>query len=548
MIRRRFDLLTTVLMATALATAACAGSDLSTDDGVGEDLDGDGKADSTVPNVPNANLNGIWDTKIGGAAAADIVISSWSEIGIELAIDGKPRKVTRSGNKLTGEGITLTVKPKGLGQMDDAIEGKIDGKTTKLVRDVEVKDELAIDLPGNKPYRKWLREDLTPAAQLDRESYVVMDAARILDWMDDTVLYKANSFQRKYMKGGTAAERNAHFKQMVEEFDGLVTTPRAVISDPRFTNAVKAHLKDTSLTGLALVNFNLYFTTAAGRALRMTFDDDAMAYFITDRPVRAEKLGLVVMDTPTHGPLASTFGRQLLDLADMPASDHALYVDAMMALLTKTDEEPTRRLSGMGKSALVDWFAVMAIEDYRGEAFANDSLAWGYNLTNIQFYGLVAKALARPGRMDANGKPIVGQVIVDGELRPGDASYADVLNGGNDMQEFPDIAELKGKATAWLRSAHPAVVAEVEAAFAGVVPVADLPSQTEGDIFHFICAQLYDSEDRSEGITATQARRINAAVAALFTALRDDSAAFEAYLLGNGLTASNQPAERATGF
>ncbi|MBI3181917.1 MAG: hypothetical protein HYZ28_07210 [Myxococcales bacterium] len=127
--------------------------------------------------------------------------------------------------------------------------------------------------------------------------------------------------------------------------------------------------------------FGMYFPTSAGRSLRLPITSDSTAYFITDRPVRAERIGLVVMDTPSHGPLASTFGRQLLDLGEMPASDSPACARAMMDLLAKSD---------------------------------------------------VSRA---------------------GQLRPGDPSYADVLNHGNDMQEYPDMARLKTLTT---RSNDPA--------------------------------------------------------------------------------------------
>jgi hypothetical protein len=364
--------------------------------------------------------------------------------------------------------------------------------------------------------------------------------------MESTVLFQAGSFQRKYMKGANRAEQTQNFLDMIDEIDGIETTPRSIISDVRFTSAVKSHLKDDSLTGLALVNFNLYFTTGAGRALTMPITDDAMAFFITDRPSRAEKLGLVVMDTPAHGPLASTFGRQLLDMSEMPAVDNHNYTQAMMDLLVKSDPTSAGALSDPGKSALVDWFAVMAIEDYRNVAFGLN-LGWGHNITNTQFFGLVARALARPGATDSAGHPVIGQVIVGDELRPGDPSYADVLNGGNDMRELPDMAKLKKLTTKWLRAAHPDVVAEVEAAFEGVVPaVEDLRAQQ--DVFHLITAQHYDSKNRQEKLTGAAADRAVRAVVALVDVMSSDSAALEAFILTQGIRKSNKAAPKSTGF
>src|SRR5690242_19064671 len=128
----------------------------------------------------------------------------------------------------------------------------------------------------------------------------------------------------------------------------------------------------------------------------------------------------------------------------------------------------------------------MTIEDYRGVAFGNPDLGWGYNMTEVQFFGLVARALARPTQNDSTGKPILGQVIVGSQLKPGDPSYADVLNGGNDMQEYPDMARLKQLATAFLLRDHPELVQAVYDAFAGVVPKDQADYRAQSDIFHYI--------------------------------------------------------------
>jgi hypothetical protein len=533
-------LLSALLVGSAFTACVDAGVD------EGEDLDGDGKADGTQTGVSADNLNGLWDGKLGTANLNDAVIRSWSSVGIELQVGDKVYKLTRTSNTLKGEGVELSIVANGPGQRDDAMTGKIDGKTVKLARDIDVKDEIVAELPGDRPWRVFLHETLAPLAQQDRESYVVLDAAKIKEFMHDTVLFKAGSFQRKYMKGSTRAQQNAEFDKMIDDMDGLETTPRAAIYDPKFSSAVKAHLKDTSLTGLALTNFNLYFTTGAGRSVKLPLTDDAFAYFITDRPSRAEKLGLVVMDTPSHDPLASTFGRQLLDLGEMPAADTVTYGKAMIELLAKSSSKSVPSLSGTGKSALVDWYAVMAIEDYRGTDFGNPDLGWGYNLTNAQLYGLIVRALARPGQTDSAGKPVVGQLIVGSQLRPGDPSYVDVLNGGNDMQEYPDMAKLKTLTTKWLRSAHAAEVTEVEAAFAGIIPAAELDSSAKTDIFHFITAQFYD--ERIAGLKGAAADRAVTAVTKLLEAMTRDSAALETYLLTQSITKSNEAAPKATGF
>ena len=53
----------------------------------------------------------------------------------------------------------------------------------------------------------------------------------------------------------------------------------------------------------------------------------------------------------------------------MPSADTAIYARAMMELLAKSSNASASQLSGVGRSAITDWYAVMAIEDYRGVAF-----------------------------------------------------------------------------------------------------------------------------------------------------------------------------------
>jgi len=387
-----------------------------------------------------------------------------------------------------------------------------------------------------------------PEAQRDRESYTIMHTTEMSTWLHSCELYKHQSWQSKYMAGSTYAERNAAFAKIVSAVSNIKTTPRQMTHESKFTSAVTANLKDPSLAGLAISTFGMYFTTAAGRGLRMPITPDSTAYFITDRPTRAQLIGVVAMATPLHGPLASTFGRQLLDLGAAPAADSAAYARAMMALLVKSDATPAQALSGTGRSALTDWFAVMAIEDYRGVAFGNPELGWGYNMTNVQFFGLVARALARPTQKDSAGHAIAGQVIVGTQLRPGDPSYADVLNSGNDMREYPDMARLKQLATAFLNAKHPDAVVAVKNAFANVVPFAQADFRAQSDIFHYITEQFYDDQGRTKNLTGAAADQAVTAVGNLFDVLNSDSAGFEAYILTQGVTKSNTAAPKSTGF
>jgi hypothetical protein len=138
---------------------------------------------------------------------------------------------------------------------------------------------------------------------------------------------------------------------------------------------------------------------------------------------------------------------------------------------------------------------------------------------------------------------------VGGELRPGDPSYADVLNHGNDMLEYGDMSRLKTLTTSYLRERHPELITAVESAFSGIVPSYELDSRARVDVFHFICAQLYDSRGRTAVLkNQAQAQRAVTAVVALFDTLNAESAQLETYLLAHGLVKSNVAAPISTGF
>ncbi|HEY5949674.1 MAG TPA: hypothetical protein VIV40_29470 [Kofleriaceae bacterium] len=535
------------LAALLHSVPACV--DDSPDDTTGEEEDFDDKSDGALPVVTDDNLNGQWIATVNGVKQTDDdVVESWSSIGIRLHVGTKVYQLSRSGDKLTGTGVSLDVKPNKSGVRDDVLEGTVDGATVKLARDTRVKPSITVTFPADRPYRTWLVDTIMPLSQQDRESYIKMNASSMLSFLTDCELYRHGSWLRQYFKGATWAEQSQSFKNVVYAMDGLTTTPRQITSNYKFSQTLQANLSDPSKMGLAMSTFGMYFTTAAGRSLRMPITSTSSAYFITDKPKRGALLGLVVMDTPTHHPLASTFGRQLLDLGAMPQEDSRTYVRSLMELLAKSDNHTASALSGVGQSALTDWFSVMAIEDYRGMAFGSPNLGWGYNMTNVQFFGLIARALARPGAVDSTNNPVVGQVVVGSELRPGEASYADVLNHGNDMQEYPDMSALKIQATNFLRAKHPQEVAAVEAAFATIVPKSQADWRAQQDIFHYITAQLYDSQGRTANLKGAVADTAITAVVALFDALYNDSAAFEQYLLAHGFTKSNVAAPKSTGF
>lgn len=501
--------------------------------------------------VYDDDLNGLWLTTVDGQQESGVsVIESWPAVGIRLTERGTVHSLTRDGETLTGTlpAVSLAIQPNGYGVFDDKLAGSIDGHSIELARDTRNKAPITLKLPGDRPYRQFLAEQLVPLAQQDRESYTTFYGWKVAEFLKSCELYKTGAFQWKYMKGATLSEQSYNLLSIAYAMNYVKTTPRRLTKEKKFVDAVKANLKDETLAALAISTLSMYFSTGAGRSIRIPIGGDSMIYFITDRPSRAERIGLVAMKTPTHGPLASTFGRQLLDLGAMPPSDDPIYTRTLMEMLAKSDAARAGQLSGVGRSALTDWFAVMAIEDYRGVAFGWPTLSWGYNMTNVQFYGLLTRALARPGTTDSAGSPVIGQVLVGNQLRPGEASYADVLNHGNDMQEYPDMANLKRLATQYLREKRASHVAAVEAAFANVVPPAELGSNAKADIFHFITAQLYDSKGRTANLKGPAADVAIEAVSALFEVLRQDSAALESFILSKGYTKSQEPAPKSTGF
>lgn len=508
--------------------------------------DGAESADEEL-GVARDDLNGLWITEQGGVASPSAsVIESWPAVGIRAVIGGNEALLTRTGQKLksTSAGLALVIHPNAPGAADDVLDGTAFGQPVRLVRDTAPKPPITIALPKNVDFRSFLVDQIAPAAQRDRESYTVMHSQEISAFIHSCEAYKRHQWQYSYMAGADVAAESAALENIIDAVDGLSTSPRQLIHEPAFSNAVHANVRGDFLYGRAVSDLGLYFSVAAGRSLRMPVTNDARIYFITDRPDRAEKLGLVVTETPTHGLLATTFGRQLLELAGLPATDDGVLARSMMEMLTRSDATRATQLSPGGRSVLTDWYGVMAIEDYRGVAFGHPDLGWGYNFTNAQLFGLVAKALARPAAVDTKGKPVVGQVIVGTELRPGDGSYADVLNDGKDMQEYRDMAYLEYLAGSYLLSAHPSAVHAVTDAFAGVVPYAELDERGKRDVFHFVLAQLFDTQGRAKNLTADAARRATNGMGVLFDLLRQESAQLETYILQNGFTKSSEHAPK----
>ncbi len=526
--------------AAAAAFAGCASPEEAADEVVDQGL-----------TLHREDVNGLWRLHRGASTTSeDAVFEAWPAIGVRLDLGGARYSLTPSGSHLSASSPlawALTTHPNDDGYADDVVDGTLAGVPVRFERDVAPKPPITMTLPGDRPFRPFLVDQLALAAQRDRESYVVLHTASVRSFLHDCVLFQRGTWQYKFMAGADRPAETAALENVVDAIEGATTTPRLLLHEPRFADAVKANVRAPFLASYALSELGLYVSTAAGRSVHIPIGNDALIYFVTDRPDRAEKLGVVVTKTALHAPFASSFGGQLLDLASMP-DDNALYARTMMDLLGRSSAARAAQLSPAGRSALTDWFGIMAIEDYRGVAFGHPNLGWGYNFTNAQFYGLVVRALARPGASDSAGRPVVGQVIVGNELRPGDPSYADVLNKGKDMQEYPDMAALKQLATGYLLERHAAEVDDVVQAFAGVVPASDLDDRARYDVFHFIAAELYDTAGRTANLTPSAANAATAAVGRLFEILDQESAALEAYILDNGVTKSSERAPKANAF
>jgi hypothetical protein len=401
---------TFALALTTLTLGACADAVDPEDDF--ED------SEEAVTVVSDDDLNGIYDVTIDGVEAPDAVIESWPAVGIRVTMNGKVYRMTRSGDRLTTTAGALDVHVNGGSVRDDSLSGTLDGTQVELVRDTTTKPVQTLTFPGDRPFRAYLEDVITPAAQLDREGYRYYSSTKVGTFLRNCVLYKSGSWPRKYMKGATLSEKYTNFNQLIGAVNALRTTPRRLTKEYKFYHTLSDLISDPSLTGLAMSSLGMYFSAGAGSSLRWQFTPTSSAFFITDKVTRAERIGVVAMDTPTHDTLASTFGRQLLDLGMMTDADAPIYARSLMELLAKSDNRSVAQLSGVAQSALTDWYSVMAIEDYRGMTFGFPSLGWGYNMTNVQFFGLIAHSLARPGQVDSAGKPVIGQVIVGSQLRP----------------------------------------------------------------------------------------------------------------------------------
>src|ERR1051325_6190511 len=120
-----------ILLASTSLLGACIEA---SDDMEDPDLeDADSKADGTTgPQVTVDQLNGQW---LAGSVMPEMTIDSWGAIGIRIHIGANVVTLTRTGDQLTGDGVSLTIKPNKSGIRDDSMDGTINGTKVTLKRD-----------------------------------------------------------------------------------------------------------------------------------------------------------------------------------------------------------------------------------------------------------------------------------------------------------------------------------------------------------------------------------------------------------------------------
>jgi hypothetical protein len=561
------------------------------------------------------DYNGVWTVRLDGQAQTDTALTeSYRPGGTAITLRLKERVVPlkRDGNTLTAgatdngivdnlpgttppatspDDVRLTVS--GLqtkDPTDDRLTGTFFGQEVELRRDTRAKPPIVLRLPGDRPWVRFMREVLIPKTAEDRETYHRFQHAEAKRFLTSCQLYRTDYWLRKYMKGGASEQGKRSFDAIIRGMNGLTISPRSISSSP-FGGILRSNMAPAAMESYALARSGLgmYFSTAAGGAVRIEVTDnrDCVIYYITDRRANS-KNGLVVMDTPAHPPLASSFGRWLLDFSHMDYADDLAFSRALLETMVISSSRSANQLtSPSGRSAYTDYLGVMAIEDQRGVMFANDDLSWGYNMTSGSFTALIARALShgerRTGpdlvailgdttknrnlaqRLELTGREeLATQVIVESfdggpELRPGECSYFDTLNGaddvlagegisgGNDFQEGRGMSTLRRLTTKWLREKHPQLVTAAEQSVAMFIPQDELASRSKEDVFHLLCENFFEHE-RFSRVTPAQGRKIITSAMALVQTIREQSRDLEAFILANGVTKSTEWAPRASGF
>ena len=403
------------------------------------------------------DLNGLWTLTLDGQAKGTALSESYYGVRFRILPDGKPVYLVRDGDVLTldpdAEGNTgiATIVGGGSGgannaagsqvkltiagldtkkTSDDKITGNWFGKQAVFIRDTSVKPPIEINMAGgvgDRPWVRFMREVLIPKSAEDRESYHKFDRQAGGAWIKGTELGSKNYWVTKGWIKSPAA-----FEEVFQLYHGTLNTPRNILST-KLGTVVKERMREDKKgeLGLALSQFGMYFSTASGGAVRLivTSNRDSIVYYITDRRAH-ERTGLVVNATPTHKPLASSFGKWQNDAGEMTLDDDEPYDRAVLELMVKSNTSSMNQVSGTGRGAFTDYFGIMAIEDQRGVMFGNDGLDWGRNMTEASFIISIIRSLGhgefrkvpvyRPGpEKTITDEPLAGlKASAEGQLEP----------------------------------------------------------------------------------------------------------------------------------
>lgn len=357
------------------------------------------------------DLNGLWTVTLDGQPAVAMT-ESYNGHVIRLLPDGNPVFLDKKDDTLTskaGSGLAgnisgngaaagaVTLKVKGLStpdKADDQLTGTWFGKNVTFKRDLSAKAPIELDLArgiGDRPWVRFMREVLIPKSAEDRETYHKFDRQKGGAWIMATELgHKGYWITKGWVRD------QATFDGLFQSYHGVLNSPRSILAG-RFNSLLSAAMRPNkkSEIGLALSSLGMYFSTASGGSVRLiiTNNRDSIVYYITDRRAH-ERTGLVVNATPTHKPLASSFGKWQNDAGEMVLTDDDPYDRAVLELMVKSNTSSMNQVSGTGRSAFTDYMGIMAIEDQRGVMFGDDDLDWGRNMTQASFDISIIRALS----------------------------------------------------------------------------------------------------------------------------------------------------------
>lgn len=399
------------------------------------------------------DLNGVWTMTLDGQAVdGRVMTESYHGIWIRQLPSGEPIELERSGDDLTSKagsttGITdviggggtanattpqVKLKITGLNtkdKADDKLTGTWFGKKAVFSRDLSAKGPIELNLSagiGDRPWVRFMREVLIPKSAEDRETWHRFHKQHGGGWIMGTEL----GAKGYWISKGWVRDQNT-FNRVFQDYHDVLNSPRSILSTKLSTlvgNAMRADKQGEK--GLALSSLGMYFSTASGGSVRLiiTENRDSIVYYITDKRAH-ERTGLVVNATPTHRPLASSFGKWQNDAGEMVLADDDPYDRAVLELMVKSNTSSMNDVSKTGRSAFTDYMGIMAIEDQRGVMFGNDDLDWGRNMTEASFVISIIRALghgqyrqkpqyrAAPERTITD-EPLALTASADGQLEP----------------------------------------------------------------------------------------------------------------------------------